>query len=58
MMRHAEYAKEIGAPIIMHDYLTGGLSANTQLAQWCQRNGKLESDRDATLKPNLNITLE
>jgi len=41
MMRRAEYAKEIGAPIIMHDYLTGGLSANTQLAQWCQNNGML-----------------
>ena len=25
----------------MHDYLTGGLSANTQLAQWCQNNGML-----------------
>ena len=40
-MRRAEYAKEIGAPIIMHDYLTGGLSVNTQLAQWCQENGML-----------------
>jgi ribulose-bisphosphate carboxylase large chain len=41
MMRRAEYAKEIGAPIIMHDYITGGWSANTQLAQWCQNNGML-----------------
>ena len=41
MMKRAEYAKEIGAPIIMHDFLTGGLSANTQLAQWCQDNGML-----------------
>lgn len=41
MMKRAEYAKEIGAPIIMHDYITGGWSANTQLAQWCQDNGML-----------------
>ena len=41
MMKRAEYAKEIGAAIIMHDFLTGGLSANTQLAQWCQDNGML-----------------
>ena len=41
MMKRAEYAKEIGAPIIMHDYITGGWSANTQLAQWCQDNGLL-----------------
>ena len=41
MMKRAEYAKEIGTPIIMHDYLTGGLTANTGLAQWCQDNGML-----------------
>ncbi len=41
MMKRAEYAKEIGSPIIMHDYITGGWSANTQLAQWCQDNGML-----------------
>ena len=29
MMKRAEYAKEIGAPIIMHDYLTGGWSPRT-----------------------------
>ncbi len=40
-MKRAEYAKEIGAPIIMHDYITGGWSTNTQLAQWCQDNGML-----------------
>ena len=41
MMMRAEYAKEIGSPIIMHDYITGGWTANTQLAQWCQDNGML-----------------
>lgn len=29
MYKRAEFAKELGAPIIMHDYLTGGLTANT-----------------------------
>ena len=41
MFKRAEYAKEIGAPIIMHDYITGGLCANTGLAQWCRDNGVL-----------------
>jgi len=41
MYKRAEYAKELGAPIIMHDYLTGGLCANTGLAQWCRDNGIL-----------------
>src|SRR6056300_522698 len=39
--KRAEYAKEIGAPIIMHDYLTGGFTANTGLANWCRDNGML-----------------
>ncbi len=41
MYKRAEFAKEIGAPIIMHDYLTGGFTANTGLAQWCRDNGML-----------------
>jgi ribulose-bisphosphate carboxylase large chain len=41
MMERAEFAKEIGTPIIMHDYLTGGFTANTSLAKWCRRNGLL-----------------
>jgi ribulose-bisphosphate carboxylase large chain len=41
MFKRAEYAKEIGAPIIMHDYITGGFCANTGLAQWCRDNGML-----------------
>ena len=41
MYKRAEYAKELGAPIIMHDYLTGGLCANTGLANWCRDNGIL-----------------
>ena len=41
MYERAEFAKELGAPIIMHDFLTGGFCANTGLARWCRRNGML-----------------
>ena len=41
MYERAEFAKEIGTPIIMHDFFTGGFCANTGLARWCQKNGVL-----------------
>ncbi len=41
MLERAEYAKELGSRIIMHDYLTAGFSAHTSLANWCRRNGML-----------------
>jgi ribulose-bisphosphate carboxylase large chain len=41
MYKRAEFAKELGAPIIMHDYITGGFCANTGLANWCRENGVL-----------------
>jgi ribulose-bisphosphate carboxylase large chain len=41
MYERAEYAKELGMPIIMHDFLTGGFTANTGLANWCRKNGML-----------------
>ena len=41
MYKRAEYAKELGMPIIMHDFLTGGFTANTGLANWCRENGML-----------------
>src|SRR3569833_1445422 len=41
MYERAEFAKEIGAPIIMHDYITGGFCANTGLANWCRDYGML-----------------
>jgi ribulose-bisphosphate carboxylase large chain len=41
MFKRAEFAKECGAPIIMHDFLTGGFTANTSLANWCRDNGML-----------------
>lgn len=41
MFARAEFAKELGMPIIMHDFLTAGFTANTSLANWCRRNGML-----------------
>nr|prf carboxylase/oxygenase,RBP [Synechococcus elongatus PCC 6301] len=41
MMKRAEFAKELGMPIIMHDFLTAGFTANTTLAKWCRDNGVL-----------------
>ncbi|GJU74584.1 ribulose-1,5-bisphosphate carboxylase/oxygenase large subunit [Tanacetum coccineum] len=31
MMKRAIFARELGVPIVMHDYLTGGFTANTKL---------------------------
>jgi ribulose 1,5-bisphosphate carboxylase large subunit-like protein len=31
--------KDLGVPIIMHDYITGGFTANTSLAIYCRNNG-------------------
>src|SRR3970282_1138733 len=41
MYKRAEFAKELGMPIVMHDFLTGGFCANTGLANWCRENGVL-----------------
>jgi len=41
MYERAEFAKELRAPIIMHDFLTAGFTANTGLARWCRKNGIL-----------------
>lgn len=41
MLERAEFAKELGSPIIMHDFLVGGLSAHQTLSNWCRRNGML-----------------
>jgi len=32
---------QLGVPIVMHDYLTGGFTANTSLAYYCRDNGLL-----------------
>ncbi|KAJ6741235.1 RIBULOSE BISPHOSPHATE CARBOXYLASE [Salix purpurea] len=41
MMKRAIFARELGVPIVMHDYLTGGFTANTTLAHYCRDNGLL-----------------
>ncbi|THU43542.1 hypothetical protein C4D60_Mb00t06980 [Musa balbisiana] len=41
MMKRAICARELGVPIVMHDYLTGGFTANTSLAHYCRDNGLL-----------------
>lgn len=41
MYKRAEFAKELDMPIIMHDFLTAGFTANTSLANWCRDNGML-----------------
>jgi len=41
MFERAEFAKHLEMPIIMHDFLTAGFTANTSLANWCRRNGML-----------------
>jgi ribulose-bisphosphate carboxylase large chain len=37
----AEFAKSLGAPIIMSDFLTMGFTAHTSLSIWCRKNGML-----------------
>ncbi|KAK9132781.1 hypothetical protein Scep_012309 [Stephania cephalantha] len=41
MIKRVVFAKELGVPIVMHDYLTGGFTANTSLAHYCRDNGLL-----------------
>jgi ribulose-bisphosphate carboxylase large chain len=41
MMKRATFARELGAPIIMHDYLSSGFTANTTLTHYCRDNGLL-----------------
>ena len=41
MLKRAKCAKELGMPIIMHDYITGGFTANTSLAIYCRDEGLL-----------------
>ncbi|XP_048626095.1 ribulose bisphosphate carboxylase large chain-like [Brassica napus] len=41
MMKRAIFARKLGVPIVMHDYLTGGFTTNTNLAHYCRDNGLL-----------------
>src|SRR5215472_7653704 len=41
MLDRADFARELGSPIIMNDYLVGGFAAHATLSKWCRRNGML-----------------
>ncbi len=41
MIERAEFAKELGSPIVMLDFLTAGFTAHTSLSKWCRANGVL-----------------
>ncbi|KAI3839579.1 hypothetical protein MKX03_003688 [Papaver bracteatum] len=41
MMKRVIFTRELGVPIVMHDYLTGGFTANTSLAHYFRDNGLL-----------------
>jgi len=41
MLERAEVAKELGSPIVMHDFLVGGFAAHQTLSRWCRRNSIL-----------------
>lgn len=41
MYKRAEFARELGSRIVMHDFLTAGFTAHTSLANWCRDNGML-----------------
>ncbi len=41
LMERAETARQLGAPIIMVDFLTVGFAAHASLSRWCRRHGVL-----------------
>jgi len=41
MMKRTTFARELGRPIIIHDYLISGFTTNTILAHYCRDNGLL-----------------
>jgi ribulose-bisphosphate carboxylase large chain len=41
MMKRTTFARELGTPIIIHDYLISGFITNTNLAHYCRNNGLL-----------------
>ncbi|KAF6137597.1 hypothetical protein GIB67_007455 [Kingdonia uniflora] len=41
MTKRAVFARELGVPIVMHDYLTSGFTANTSLSHYCRDNSLL-----------------
>ncbi|KAL8267731.1 hypothetical protein R6Q59_001529 [Mikania micrantha] len=55
MMKRAAFARELRVPIVMHDYLTGGFTANTTLAHYCRDNGLLLHIHRAIIPDNACI---
>jgi ribulose-bisphosphate carboxylase large chain len=45
MIKRVVFARELGVPIVMHDYLTRGFSANTTLSHYCRDNDLLHIHR-------------
>jgi ribulose-bisphosphate carboxylase large chain len=41
IMKRAAFGRKLGTPIIMHDYLRSGFTANTILVHYCRDNGLL-----------------
>ena len=41
IIKRAVFARELGVPIVMLDYLIGGFTANTSLAYYCRDNSLL-----------------
>ena len=41
MIKRTVCAKELGLPIVMHDYITGGFTSNTSLSLYCRDHGLL-----------------
>jgi ribulose-bisphosphate carboxylase large chain len=41
VLKRVQFAKELGVPIVIHDYLTGGFTTNTTLAVFCRNRGLL-----------------
>ncbi|CAI8619214.1 unnamed protein product [Vicia faba] len=39
ILKRVVFSRELGVPIIMHDYLIGGFTANTTLYNYCRNNG-------------------
>ncbi|KAL5065354.1 hypothetical protein RYX36_027091 [Vicia faba] len=39
MLKRVVFARKLGVPIVMHDYLTGGFTPNTTLSHYCRDNG-------------------
>jgi len=47
MIKRATFARELGVPRIMHNYLTGGFTANTSLAFYCRWSTSSHPPRNA-----------